>query len=70
MKKFKRVICIVLTIITCFSAFACSGSCLRSCKRVIWSNLINLGREEAGKQKAALDSVQKQVGDLTHEKEE
>ena len=61
MKKFKRIICVVLTIITCFSAFACSGSCLRSCKRVIWSNLINLGREEAGKQKAALDSVQKQV---------
>ena len=61
MKKFKRIICVALTIITCFSAFACSGSCLRSCKRVIWSNWINLGREEAGKQKAALDSVQKQV---------
>ena len=61
MKKFKRIICVALTIITCFSAFACSGSCLRSCKRVIWSNLMNLGREEAGKQKAALDSVQKQV---------
>ena len=61
MKKFKRTICIALTIITCLSAFACSGSCLRSCKRVIWSNLMNLGREEAGKQKAALDSAQKQV---------
>ena len=61
MKKFKRIICIVMTMLICFSAFACTDGCLRTCKRVLNVNLIKMGREEAEKQKMALDSVQKQV---------
>ena len=61
MKKFKRIICIIMTMLICFSAFACTDGCLRTCTRVFYFNLIKKGREEAEKQKMALDSVQKQV---------
>ena len=67
MKKFKRTICIVLTIITCFSAFACSGSCTESivagCTKFLFVGLGNIkaGREEAEKQQKILDAIPVEV---------
>ena len=55
MKKIKRIICIVLTIITCFSAFACSGwggsSDVKSSKEY------KSGKIEAEKQKTVFDNL-------------
>ena len=67
MKKIKRIICIALTIITCFSAFACSGSCAESivagCTKFLFVGLGNIkaGREEAEKQQKILDAIPVEV---------
>ena len=55
MKKFKRIICVALTIITCFSAFACSG--WGGASDVKSSKEYKSGKIEAEKQKTVFDNL-------------
>ncbi|MBR4420467.1 MAG: hypothetical protein IKT32_06260 [Clostridia bacterium] len=61
-KKLKRIICIVLVLIVCFSVSACFGDCVKNCMDFVLSGSTKRGREEAEKQQKALDSIQKEVG--------